>query len=166
MTFDVTPRTYPNPPVDADTVAGTSVCDLGGAERFVVWAVRWQASQHDDEGFAQDCLDESFARAGIGHAAAAFCRYVRAIHGSPLPCAPAARLGCWRINLLEATTLHAVACLQAGLFGDAWRAVSSLCPRSGAARTMLALGELAEELSQAGGRIRPWPIVAATAAAS
>jgi hypothetical protein len=31
---------------------------------------------------------------------------------------------------------------------------------------MLALGELAEELSQAGGRIRPWPIVTATATAT
>ena len=31
-------------------------------------------------------------------------------------------------------------------------------PRTGAARAMLALGELAEELLQAGGRVRPWPV--------
>lgn len=163
MTFDATPRLQPASPLDAETVAGTSVCDLGGAERFVVWAVRWEASQHDDPVFARDCLDESFARAGLGHAVEVFRSYVGAMHGSPSPCAPATRLGCWRINLLEATTLHAIACLQTGLFGDAWRAVSSLCPRTGAARAMLALGELAEELLQAGGRVRPWPMVAATA---
>jgi hypothetical protein len=56
---------------------------------------------------------------------------------------------------VEATTLHAIACLQAGLFGDAWRAVSGLCTRTGATRALLALGELAEELSNIGGRIRP-----------
>jgi hypothetical protein len=165
MTFDATPRQHPTSPVAAETVAGTSVCDLGGAERFVVWAVRWEASQHDDVEFARDCLDESFARAGLGHVTAAFRSYMDAMHGAPSPCAPASRLGCWRINLLEASTLHALACLQSGLFGDAWRAVSSLCPRSGAARAMLALGELAEALMQEGGRIRPWPAVAAAATA-
>jgi hypothetical protein len=66
-------------------------------------------------------------------------------------------MGCWRINALEASTLHAIACLQAGLFGDAWRTVSSLCTRAGATRALLALGELAEELTLIGGHIRPWP---------
>jgi hypothetical protein len=66
-------------------------------------------------------------------------------------------MGCWRINAVEATTLHAIASLQTGLFGDAWRAVSGLCTRTGATRALLALGELAEELSNAGGHIRPWP---------
>ena len=58
---------------------------------------------------------------------------------------------------MEASTLHAIACLQAGLFGDAWRTVSSLCPRTCATRALLALGELAEELTLVGGHIRPWP---------
>ena len=163
MTFDASPRANSGPPLDATTVPGTRVCDLAGAERFIVWAVRWEASQHDDAAFARDCLEESFARAGLSHATSAFRSYMTVIHGAPSPCAPASRLGCWRINLLEATTLHAIACLQAGLFGDAWRTVSGLCPRTGAARALLALGELAEELSQAGGRIRPWPAVAVSA---
>ena len=58
---------------------------------------------------------------------------------------------------MEASTLHAIACLQAGLFGDAWRTVSNLCTRACATRALLALGELAEELTLIGGHIRPWP---------
>jgi hypothetical protein len=34
---------------------------------------------------------------------------------------PASRLGCWRINAVEAATLHAIACLQADRFWDARR---------------------------------------------
>jgi hypothetical protein len=86
-----------------------------------------------------------------------FRSYVAIVHGKPLPASPASRMGCWRINTMEATTLHAIACLQAGLFGDAWRAVSSLCSRTGSTRALLALGELAEELTSIGGHIRPWP---------
>jgi len=73
-----------------------------------------------------------------------------------VPCAPATRLGCWRVNALEAITLHAVACLQADRFGDAWRALASHCTRTDAARAMLALGELADSLSAMEARVRPW----------
>lgn len=112
---------------------------------------------HDDPDFARDCLQESFDRAGLSTAASIFRSYVAIVFGAPLPSSPASRMGCWRINALEASTLHAIACLQAGLFGDAWRTVSSLCPRAGATRALLALGELAEELTLIGGHIRPWP---------
>jgi hypothetical protein len=82
-------------------------------------------------------------------------------HGEPAPCPPVARLGCWRVNAVEATTLHAIACLQADRFGDAWRALSSICSRMEAARAMLALGELADELSRLQARVRPWDVAPA-----
>ncbi len=157
MTFDASP---PEGSASLDTLKaceGLSVCDLTGAERFLVWAIRWESSMHDDPDFAHDCLQESFERAGLGSLVPVFRGYVAIVHGEPRPASPASRMGCWRINAMEATTLHAIACLQAGLFGDAWRAVSSLSSRTGATRALLALGELAEELSNIGGRIRPWP---------
>jgi hypothetical protein len=157
MTFDASPPPGPASLSNLNGSEGLSVCDLTGAERFVVWAIRWESSLHDDPNFALDCLQESFDRAGLGTLIPVFRSYVAIVHGAPLPASAESRMGCWRINMMEATTLHAIACLQAGLFGDAWRAVSSLCSRTGSTRALLALGELAEELTSIGGHIRPWP---------
>lgn len=152
----------PNPPVagtldlDLSAAAEVNVCDLSGVERFLVWAVRWCASRHDDPEFADLCLRDSFDRAGLAACLPAFRRYVSAAHGQPAPCPAAARLGCWRVNLVEALTLHAVACLQADRFGDAWRALNDRCNRCETARAMLALGELADALSAMQAKVRPW----------
>jgi hypothetical protein len=159
MTFDATP---PDTTRDLPACTGISVCDLTGAERFLVWAVRWESSLHDDESFAAECLLESFERAGLADLLPVFRSYVTIIHGARSACPPSARLGCWRINSAEATTLHAVACLQSGRFGEAWRAVSRLCSKTGAARAMLSLGELAESLAAVGGRVRTLPDLLAT----
>ena len=116
-------------------------------------------SAHDV--FAAMCLRDSFERAGLGNLLPVFRRYVTFVHGAPSPCPPSARLGCWRINSVEAHTLHALACLQADRFGDAWRTLSSLCTRSEAARAMLALGEIADLLAAQGARIRSWNVTPA-----
>jgi hypothetical protein len=153
MTFDAAaPQWRP----DLPACAGVSVCALTGAERFLVWALRWESSLHEDPEFARECLQESFERAGMIEVLPVFRTFVRAVHGSRAPCAPASRLGCWKVNAFEATTLHAVACLQDGHFGESWRALSGLAPTRGAAGAMLALGEVAESLSRIGGRIRRW----------
>ena len=156
MTFDASRPPDSAPDLDLRACEHTTVCDLSGVERFLVWAVRWSASTHDDPAFADLCLRDSFERAGIAGCLPAFRRYVALVHGDPAPCPPAARLGCWRINRVEATTLHAVACLQADRFGDAWRALSAVCSRMEAARAMLALGEVADELSRLQAHVRPW----------
>jgi len=156
MTFDATPRSDPSPLVDLDNCDRITVCDLNGAERFFVWAIRWASSLHDDAEFAASCLQESFERAGLGNVLPVFRTYVANVHGAPVPCVPAARLGCWRVNAVEAHSLHALACLQAGRFGDAWRTLSRMCSRFEAARAMLSLGEIADALNGVGGRIRPW----------
>ena len=156
MTFDATPPPSQRPGLDLRSSDHLTVCDLTGVERFLVWAVRWCASQHDDGDFADLCLRDSFERAGIAACLPAFRRFVAMVHGRPAPCPPASRLGCWRINAIEATTLHAIACLQVDRFGDAWRALSTICSRLDAARAMLALGEIADELSGLKARVRPW----------
>ena len=159
MTFDASRPPDSAPGLDLGACEHMTVCDLSGVERFLVWAVRWSASTHDDAAFADLCLRDSFERAGIAGCLPAFRRYVTLAHGDPAPCPPVARLGCWRINRVEATTLHAVACLQADRFGDAWRALSAVCSRMEAARAMLALGEVADELSRLQARVRPWDAV-------
>ena len=107
------------------------------------------------------CLQDSFDRAGLGRVLGEFRRYVAAVHGAPAPCPPSARLGCWRVNALEAHTLHAIACLQHDRFGEAWHTLSSLCQRFEAARAMLALGEIADALTSMGATVRPWQAGAA-----
>ncbi len=156
MTFDATPRADSSPLVDLKDCGRITVCDLNGAERFFVWAIRWAASLHDDADFAAICLQESFDRAGLGNVLPVFRAYVANVHGAPAPCVPAARLGCWRINAVEAHSLHALACLQAGRFGDAWRTLAHNCSRFEAARAMLSLGEIADAMDAVGGQMRPW----------
>lgn len=156
MTFVATVSLGGSPPGNFEGFGGVSVCDLSGVERFLVWALRWQASLHDDTEFAILCLQESFERAGLGKLLPVFRGYVGIVHGTPSPCSPASRLGCWRVNAVEAGTLHAVGCLQAGRFGEAWQTLTNLCSRSGTPRAMLALGEVAEALMVVGGQVRPW----------
>lgn len=156
MTFDASPPSAAAAALDLSSCEDMTVCDLTGVERFLVWAVRWCASQHDDDAFADHCLRDSFERANLAGCLPSFRRFVSMAHGDPSPCPPAARLGCWRINSLEAITLHTVACLQADRFGDAWRTLTPLCTRVDAARAMLALGELADALSAMEARVRPW----------
>jgi hypothetical protein len=158
VTFDAAPPSAAAPALDLSACEQMTVCDLTGVERFLVWAVRWCASQHDDTAFADLCLRDSFERAGLAACLVPFRRFVATANGAPSPCPPSSRLGCWRINALEAMTLHAVACLQADRFGDAWHTLTSLCTRIEAARGMLALGELADALSAMEARVRPWDV--------
>mgnify|MGYP000862911554 CR=1 FL=1 len=51
MTFDASPGAGLAPLVNLDGCEGLSVCDLKGAERFLVWAIRWESSVHDDPEF-------------------------------------------------------------------------------------------------------------------
>jgi hypothetical protein len=133
-----------------------SVCDLSGAERFIVWAIRWRASS-DGSGTASDeCLDDAFDRAGLSGVQPAFERFVAAACPHATTCKAIDRLGCWRLQPLEAHALHAIACLQAGLLGEAWKALARVCARREVGRALLQLEELAAALDRIGGRIERW----------
>ena len=133
-----------------------SVCDLTGVERFVVWAIRWRASSDQGDSFAEACLEDSFDRAGLRAAQPAFERFVASTLTGKVSCPAAHRLGCWRLSPLEAHALHAIACLQTGLLGEAWTALTRVCGRRQVARALEHLAELADALDRIGGRVERW----------
>lgn len=133
-----------------------SICDLTGAEQFLVWAIRWRSSSHEDEDFAQDCLRDSFDRAGMPDAHPALERFVCAACPLRLSCPASGRLGCWRLNVLEAHALHAAACLQDGLLGEAWQALRAVCPEAHLRPALESLQELGSAIARSGGTIRRW----------
>lgn len=143
-----------------------SVCDLSGVERFVVWAIRWRASaNHGKDGFAESCLQDSFEQAGLQSAQPAFEGFMQIACATPMDCPAWQRLGCWRLNSLEAHALHAIACLQRGLLGEAWATLTRICSSCHAGRALQYLEILADSLLNVGGHIDRWqaePILAAT----
>jgi len=143
-------------PYDLDRCQDVSVCDLNGAERFVVWAIRWRCSDQDDEEFADACLQDSFDRAGLPAAKHALEQFVCAACPHRLACSALQRLGCWRLNQLEARALHAIACLQAGLIGEAWHTLRVVCPEAQLKVALESLQDMAAQLERSGGVIHRW----------
>jgi hypothetical protein len=164
QTNDASPRP-PLQPGDAtgrhprfrlDRCREVSVCDLSGAERFIVWAIRWRASTDDSDAFADSCLEDAFDRAGLHDVQPAFEGFMEVSCPLAATCGAAERLGCWRLKPLEAHALHAIACLQSGLLGEAWKALGCVCARRQVGRALACLEELAGALDRIGGRIERW----------
>jgi hypothetical protein len=143
-------------PYDLSRCQQVSVCDLTGAERFVVWAIRWRCSAQDDEEFASTCLEDSFERAGLRGLQQSLERYVCATCPQRLACPAAQRLGCWRLNALEAHSLHAIGCLQAGLIGEAWMTLRTVCPDARLQEALESLQEMGQAIARVGGHINQW----------
>lgn len=143
-------------PYDLDRCQEVSVCDLTGAERFVVWAIRWRCSEQDDEEFADECLRDSFDRAGLPAAKRALEQFVCAACPQRIACSALKRLGCWRLNQLEACALHAIACLQSGLIGEAWHTLRTVCPEAKLRVALESLEDMAVALARSGGTIHRW----------
>jgi hypothetical protein len=141
-----------------DRCQQVSVCELSGAERFVVWAIRWRASCGGEEQFADSCLDDAFDRAGLRTVQAAFEGFMAASCPHATECGAAQRLGCWRLRPLEAHALHAIACLQSGLLGEAWKTLALVCARRQVGRALVHLEELAAALARVGGRVDRWQV--------
>ena len=145
-----------------DQCQQVSVCDLSGAERFLVWAIRWRASTATPDGLDDSCLEDAFDRAGLRSAQPAFERFVAAACPHAAECPAAQRLGCWRLQPLEAHALHAIACLQAGLLGEAWKTLARVCARREVGRALIQLEELAAALDRVGGRMERWAFAETT----
>lgn len=60
------------------------------------------------------------------------------------------------VNSLEALTLHAIACMQSGLLGDAWKALRRICPSMQLDRALARLDEAAHALTRGGDRLARW----------
>ena len=139
-----------------------SVCDLSGPERFIVWAIRWRASNDASDTLADACLEDAFDRAGLSAVQPALERFVAASCPRASTCRAVDRLGCWRLQPIEAHALHAIACLQAGLLGEAWKVLARVCVRREVGRALLQLEELAAALDRIGGRIERWAFTPST----
>ena len=155
--------TTPTAPREPDGVrrdlarcSDVSICDLSGAEQFLVWAIRWRTSAQDDAEFAEECLTDSFSRAGMPEALPALREFVCAACPMQLDCPASRRLGCWRLNRLEAHALHTVACLQAGLIGEAWLTLRTVCPDASVPAALESLQAIGVALGRAGGSIGRW----------
>jgi len=103
-----------------------------------------------------ECLRDSFERAGMPEAHQALEQFVCAACPMRLGCPASGRLGCWRLNLLEAHALHAAACLQDGLLGEAWQTLRGVCPEARLQPALESLQELGSAIARNGGRIRRW----------
>ena len=141
---------------DLARCSDVSICDLSGAEQFLVWAIRWRTSAQDDAEFAEECLTDSFSRAGMPDALPALREFVCAACPMQLDCPASRRLGCWRLNRLEAHALHAVACLQVGLIGEAWLTLRTVCPEASVPAALESLQAIGAALGRAGGSIGRW----------
>jgi hypothetical protein len=156
VTFDATPAPQVLPAIDLQDHASISVCELNPAESLIAWAVRWVTTAHAEPLLAQQRLQDAFEQAGMSGAVPVFTSYVASIHGAASPRLPAELEGCWQLNALEAHTLHALACLQAERFGEAWRVLVQAGRRLDGARAMLALSEVADALTAIDRKVRPW----------
>jgi hypothetical protein len=156
VTFDATPPAQVLPVTDLQDHASISVCELNAVESLIVRAVRWAGSVHADPSLTEARLQDAFDGAGMGGALPVLTRYLASIHGTASPTVPAELHGCWRLNALEAHTLHALACLQAERFGDAWRTLVTAGQGLDISRAMLTLSEVADALTAVGSRVRPW----------
>lgn len=154
----------PAPSFELDRCTDVSVCDLPEAERFLAWAIRWQCSDQDDPDFAEECLRDSFHRAGWQGALFHLGQFVCSICPQRLSCPAANRLGCWRLNPLEARALHAVACLQDGLIGEAWETLRAVCPEPALRSALESLQALGIALGRSGVTIGRWRTGATQAA--
>ena len=141
---------------DLARCSDVSICDLSSAEQFLVWAIRWRTSAQDDAEFAEECLTDSFSRAGMPEALPALREFVCAACPIQLDCPASRRLGCWRLNRLEAHALHAVACLQTGLIGEAWLTLRAVCPEASVPAALESLQAIGDSLGRSGGSVRRW----------
>jgi len=163
MQRQLEPEQKAGPAFDLARCGEVSVCDLSAPEQFLVWAIRWRSSAQDDDEFAEDCLRDSFVRAGMPDAQRALEKFICTTCPVRLSCSASRRLGCWRLSGLEAHALHAVACLQAGLIGEAWRALRAVCPEPGLQSALESLQELGEAIARGGGTIRRWRLASPAA---
>jgi hypothetical protein len=126
------------------------VSELNRAERLVVCAIRAGASRSDHGGIAIAEHERDELRD--------LRRVVERYLQLNTPGAPRlqddgtdARLG-----VFERHTLHALACVQAGLLGEAWKSLVPIWGAAEAGKALLQLQEVAAALQLRGHRVERW----------
>lgn len=125
---------------------------LDRAERIVVRAMRAVgASPRSARDDAQ--LDE-LERAVLRELRPAMDRYLQQLPPGQKP--PAVDATASQVGAFELHTLHALACLQAGLLGEAWKSLVPVWAHAEAGKALLRLQEVAAVLQLRGQRIERW----------
>jgi hypothetical protein len=151
MLSDTAPSTLvPNPRLAAG--GKLRLTDLNHAERLVIFAIRRAASrpgstdaipvaEHEQEEFR----DLSRAIEGYLH------------HHTPAPPRHGDGAADLRLGVFELQTLHALACLQSGLLGEAWKSLVPVWGPGEAGRALVRLQEVAEALQPRDRRVERLP---------
>lgn len=128
------------------------VADLDSAERLVVHAIR-AGGRLASPGRAGIAVADH-ERAKMHELLAAIERYLEPRPRGSAECVidpTAARLGAFELH-----TLHALACLQAGLLGEAWKSLVRVWAHDEAGKALVRLQDVAEVLQLSGRRIQRW----------
>lgn len=133
-----------------------ALSDLTGAEQWFVRALRAiVASYAGVYGASQAAHEES--RDATGDAGPALQRFVAAAcEAEVVGTCTTAGAGGNGVSSFEAHVLHAVACLQSGLLGEAWKTLVRVCSTSAAGRALLPLDEVAAALERTGRHFERW----------
>jgi hypothetical protein len=123
--------------------------DLNRAERLVICAIRAGASWP-----GRDCLVADHEREELHDLRRVVERYLQ----RRSPAAPTRDEGGTDVTLgaFECHTLHALACLQAGLLGQAWKALVPVWGDAEAGQALVRLQEVATVLQLRDHRIGRW----------
>jgi hypothetical protein len=125
--------------------------DLNRAERLVICAIRAGASGPGRGGIPV----ADHEREELSDLRRVVERYLEQhTPAAPLPDDGATDV---RLDAFECHTLHALACLQAGLLGEAWKSLVPVWGRSEAGKALVRLQEVAEALQLRGRRVERWP---------
>jgi hypothetical protein len=125
--------------------------DLNQAERMVVHAIRSGLPQLRQGAHAVAVTAED--QDELLDLSAAVERY---LHRLPPGVQPEPGPSNSQLGAFEEYTLRALACLQAGLLGEAWKSLVPVCGDHGAGKTLELLQEVADVLQWRSRRIERW----------
>lgn len=126
------------------------VSDLSRAERLVVCALRDGASRPG----RGDLLVAEHEKDELRELRTVVDRYLQS-HTPPRPGLDGNSTGSV-LEVFEAHTLHALACLQAGLLGEAWRSLVPVWGPGEAGKALVRLQDVADALQLRNRRVERW----------
>lgn len=150
MSSDTAPSTLvPDPRLAAG--GSLRLIDLNHAERLVICAIRTSESR---PGSSDAILVATHEQEELRDLRRVTKRYLH----HHMAAAPRHEEGeaDLRLSVFELQTLHALACLQSGLLGEAWKSLVPVWGAGGAGQALVRLQEVAEALQSHDRRVERW----------
>jgi hypothetical protein len=145
LTFDRLPTVRPS----LNGHARVALDELEPAARILISSLRAAASPRR---LADG--DTAGEQGGLASVITKFVVVTRDYGGGPAATVPGD--GPQGLTAFEAHTLHATACVQRGLLGEAWQTLAQVCPSACAGQALLRLEEIAALLTRRGDRLTRW----------